>query len=129
MGAVVFSGHRSIGHVWYGKPEVTAADGKHYVDHNRTSKGYHAEGYAQGLWVYDPADVRDAFHGKRKPDEVQPVEWVDLKDLGATLEGASPNGWVTASYRDGRLIIGIQSGVPGSEGAGIPLMLEFRWPN
>ena len=127
-GAVVFSGHRSMGHVWYGKPEVTAADGKHYVDHHHSSKGYHAEGYAQGLWVYDPADVRDAFHGKRKPDEVQPVEWVDLKDLGATLEGASPKGWVTASYRDGRLIIGIQSGVPGSEGAGIPLMVEFRWP-
>jgi hypothetical protein len=127
-GAVVFTGHRSTGHVWYGKPEVTQADGKTYVDRLKTPKGYHAEGYAQGFWVYDPADVRDAFHGKRKPDEVQPVSWIDFKELGVVLDGAKPLGWVTASYRDGRLIVGIQAGLPGSEGSGLPVMLEFHWP-
>ena len=127
-GAVVFTGHRSTGHVWYGKPEVTEADGKRYVDQQKTSKGYHAEGYSQGFWVYDPAEVREAYHGTRKPSDVQPVEWIDLRDLGATLDGASQQGWVTASYRDGRLIVGVQSGVPGSEGAGLPVMLEFHWP-
>jgi hypothetical protein len=44
------------------------------------------------------------------------------------LDGAKPLGWVTASYRDGRLIVGIQAGLPGSEGSGLPVMLEFRWP-
>jgi hypothetical protein len=126
--AVVFTGLRSMGHVWYGLPEVTGADGKTYVDRHRSSKGYHAEKYSQGLWVYDPADVRDAFHGKRKPDEVQPVEWVDLQDLGLTLDGMQPGGWVAASYRDGRLILGIQNGLSEGPGSGLPLMLEFRWP-
>lgn len=128
-GAVLFTGHRSLGHVWYGKPEVTAADGKAYVDRLKTSKGYHAEGYAQGFWVYDPAEVRDVLQGTRKPHEVQPVAWIDLQELGVTLDGASPLGWVTASHRDGRLIVGIQAGVPGSMGVNLPLMLEFRWPD
>jgi hypothetical protein len=125
-GAVVFSGMRSVGHVWYGKPEATAADGTTYVDRHRSSKGYHAEGYAQGLWVYDPADVRDAFHGKRRPEEVQPVEWIDLKDLGLTLDDAPVDGWVTASFRDGRLIVGVQHGLTEGAGARLPLMLEFH---
>jgi len=127
--AVLFTGHRSVGHVWYGKPEVTAADGTTYVDRLKTSNGYHAERYAQGFWVYDPAEVRDVLDGTRQPGEVQPVSWIDLQELGVTLDGASPLGWVTASYRDGRLIVGIQAGVPGTMGVNLPLMLEFRWPD
>jgi hypothetical protein len=127
-GAVIFTAQRSVGHVWYGLPEITdQKTGNAYIDRVNKNKGYHAESYSQGLWVMDPQQVLKAYQGKIRPVDVKPVEWIDFNDLGITLENMPANGWVTASYRDGRLIVGIQAGFPDKDGLRTPLMLEFQF--
>jgi hypothetical protein len=126
--AVIFTARRSVGYVWYGSDEfVDKKTGKEYKDRINSNKGYHAESYSQGFWVMDPQQVLKAYQGKIRPMDVKPVEWIDFKDLGITLEDMPPNGWVTASYRDGRLIVGIEAGFPDTDILRTPLMLEFQF--
>jgi len=126
--AVIFTARRSVGYVWYGSDEfVDQKTGKEYKDRINSNKGYHAESYSQGFWVMDPQQVLKAYQGKIRPMDVKPVEWIDFKDLGITLEDMPPNGWVTASYRDGRLIVGIEAGFPDTDILRTPLMLEFQF--
>ena len=131
--AVIFTGRRSVGHVWYGMPDfVDPKTGKAYHDPTNPNKGYHAEGYSQGFWIMDPVDVLKAYRGEIRPMDVKPVEWVAFEELGVLLENGSTeparsSGWVAASYRDGRLIVGIEAGYPLSGGLKMPLMLEFRF--
>jgi hypothetical protein len=126
--AVIFTARRSIGHVWYGKDKIvdqkTGKDYKDLVNHN---KGYHAEAYAQGLWIIDPQEVLKAYSGEILPLNVQPVQWIDFRDLGIVLNDMPSNGWVTASYRDGRLIVGIEAGFLDKDGSRTPLMLDFQF--
>lgn len=128
-GAVIFTARRSVGHVWYGHPEHTDdKTGVKYHDKINSNKGYHAEGYCQGIWVMDPYELRQVYEGKIPPSGVKPREWIDLKELGVVLENNNSAGWVTASYRDGRLILGVEGGFAGNPGSGrLPLMIEFRF--
>ncbi len=128
-GAVIFSARRSVGHVWYGHPEhEDTKTGVVYRDTLNANKGYHAEGYRQGFWVMDPAELRMVYEGKIPPWSVKPREWIDLTELGVMVEGSNPVGWVTASYRDGRLILGVEGGYAGNSGSKrLPLMIEFRF--
>ncbi len=127
-GAVIFTALRSVGHVWYGKDEfVDQKTGQEYKDQVNHNKGYHAESYSQGFWIMDPQQLLKAYHGKIHPMEVQPVQWIDFKELGVTLDDTPHYGWVTASYRDGRLIVGIEAGFPDKNGLRTPLMLEFQF--
>ena len=127
-GAVIFTALRSVGHVWYGKDEfVDQKTGQEYKDQMNHNKGYHAESYSQGFWIMDPQQLLKAYHGKIHPMEVQPVQWIDFKELGVTLDDIPHYGWVTASYRDGRLIVGIEAGFPDKNGLRTPLMLEFQF--
>jgi hypothetical protein len=126
--AVIFTARRSIGHVWYGKDSfVDQKTGKYYKDLINHNKGYHAEDYAQGLWIMDPQEVLKAYSGEMLPLNVQPVHWIDFRDLGIVLNDMPSNGWVTASYRDGRLIVGIEAGFPDKDGLRTPLMLDFQF--
>jgi hypothetical protein len=129
VGAVIFSARRSVGHVWYGMDEHTdTKTGVSYRDALNANKGYHAEGYRQGFWVMDPNELRRVYEGKIPPWSVKPREWIDLAELGVMVEGSNPVGWVTASYRDGRLILGVEGGYAGNSGSSrLPLMLEFRF--
>jgi hypothetical protein len=102
--------------------------GVSYRDALNANKGYHAEGYRQGFWVMDPNELRRVYEGKIPPWSVKPREWIDLAELGVMVEGSDPVGWVTASYRDGRLILGVEGGYAGKSGSSrLPLMLEFRF--
>jgi len=126
--AVIFTARRSIGHVWYGKDKfVDQKTGKDYTDSINHNKGYHAEAYAQGFWIIDPQEVLKAYNGEILPLNVQPVHWIDFRDLGIVLNDMPSNGWVTASYRDGRLIVGIEAGFPDKDGSRTPLMLDFQF--
>jgi hypothetical protein len=126
--AVIFTARRSIGHVWYGKDKfVDQKTGKDYTDSINHNKGYHAEAYAQGFWIIDPQEVLKAYNGEILPLNVQPVHWIDFRDLGIVLNDMPSNGWVTASYRDGRLIVGIEAGFPDKDGQRTPLMLDFKF--
>ena len=126
--AVIFTARRSVGHVWYGHDEFDdKKTGKKYKDLINHNKGYHAESYSQGFWIMDPKQALKAYEGKIRPMDVQPVQWIDFKELGVTLDDMPPNGWVTASYRDGRLIVGIEAGFPDRDGLRTPLMLEFQF--
>jgi len=128
-GAVIFTARRSVGHVWYGRPEHTDdKTGAKYYDKINSSKGYHAEGYCQGFWVMDPHELRQVYEGKISPSGVKPREWIDLEELGVVLDNNNSSGWVTASYRDGRLILGVEGGFAGNSRSGrLPLMLEFQF--
>lgn len=128
-GAVIFSARRSVGHVWYGHAEhKDTRTGVSYRDPLNANKGYHAEGYRQGFWVMDPNEMRSVYEGKQHPSSVKPIAWIDLAEMGVMVEGGNPVGWVTASYRDGRLILGIEGGYAGNSGFDrLPLMLEFRF--
>jgi hypothetical protein len=126
--AVIFTARRSVGYVWYGKDEfIDQKTGKKYKDLINLNKGYHAESYTQGFWIMDPRQVLKAYQGKISPMDVKPVEWIDFKDLGITLDNMPSNGWVTASYRNGRLIVGIEAGFPDKDGLKTPLMLDFQF--
>ena len=128
-GAVIFSALRSVGHVWYGHSvQKDMKTGVVYRDPLNAYKGYHAEGYRQGFWVMDPNEMRCVYEGKMHPSSVKPREWIDLAEMGFMVEGSNPVGWVTASYRDGRLILGVEGGYAGNSGVSrLPLMLEFRF--
>jgi hypothetical protein len=84
------------------------------------------------FWIRDSVEVFKAYRGEIRPMDVKPVEWFAFEELGVLLENGSTeparsSGWVAASYRDGRLIVGIEGGYPLSGGLRMPLMLEFRF--
>lgn len=139
--AVIFAGVRSIGATWYDikghttTPEgfsehtLTLPDGtqKKVHDQWKKAKGYHAEDYDQGLWIYNPDDLRAVLNGTMQPHEPRPAEWVSLRQAGLLMDGSNHAKWITASYRDGRLLIGQQHGFMASASVEPrPLFLEFR---
>ena len=112
---VMFTGVRSIGHVWYGLRDSN--DGHH--DPWDGTKGYHAEDYDQGFWIFNPDDL-----------QAGPTEWVSIRGLG-WLDGVKDDFrvnhkmQVTCSHVAGRTLIGVSRGYPSSPYERTPLFIEL----
>ena len=105
---------------------------KAYHDPTNPNEGYQIEGCSQRFWIMDPVEVLKAHRGEIRHMDVKPVELVAFEELDVLLQNGSTeparsSGYVAATYRDGRLIVGIEAGYPLSGGLRMPLMLEFRF--
>ena len=116
--------YRGLGHTWYGLPDA----GPGFPDPYVGGSGFHAEGWALQLWIYDPEDVLDVYRGTREPWSLVPAEAVLLTERlpGATGEGhfsfltGRARGEFKISFRGNRLIILQEGGHPASEWENTP---------
>ncbi len=117
--------YRGLGHTWYGLPDAGPGHPDPYSD---GSSGYHAEGWALQVWIYDPADVMQVYRGERDPWSVAPVEAVLLTERlpGATNEtyysfftGPARTD-LKMSLRSKRLVILQEDGHPANEWENTP---------
>lgn len=121
--AVVFSAMVSRGPVWYGGPREVI-NGVSMVDPWNANKCHHSTDYDQGLWIFDPDNLAAG-----------PREWVSIRDHGLLDNIHAPYGNgvvnhcspVTASYANGRLILGVAQGYSGNPYESTPLMLQFQF--
>ncbi|MDJ0973319.1 MAG: hypothetical protein QNJ98_02510 [Planctomycetota bacterium] len=108
--AVLFFLYQKLGATWYGEADE-GPDGA--VDPYGGGKGYHAEGYALKVWMYDPAELLEVYRGEREPWSVEPMQEIVLTERLPGAVSETHNGWhlgsakdeLKVSYRDGRLIV------------------------
>lgn len=117
--------YRGLGQTWYGLNEESPGMPDPYVD----SHGYHAEGWALQVWIYDPADLLAVYRGEREPWSVAPVEVVLLSERLPGVDRQTHYSFLTGSaradlklsFRDHRLIILQEGGYAASEWENTPL--------
>lgn len=68
--------YRGLGEKWYGLADAGPGYPDPYVEGN----GYHAEGWALQVWIYDPSDVLEVYRGERDPWSLAPAEVVLLTE-------------------------------------------------
>ena len=63
--------YRGLGQTWYGLNEASPGLPDPYDD---GGSGFHAEGWALEVWIYDPEDLMAVYRGEREPWSLAPVE-------------------------------------------------------
>ena len=116
--------YRGLGETWYGLPDAGPGLPDPYVG----GSGYHAEGWALQLWIYDPEDVLEVYRGERDPWSLAPAEAILLTERlpGAAEEhhysffSGRARGEFKISFRGNRLIILQENGHPANEWENTP---------
>jgi len=123
---VVFFVYRGLGETWYGLPDEDP--GNHGADPYGGTSGFHAEGWALQVWIYDPADLMAVYRSERDPWSLAPAEAVLLTER---LPGSATENYYSfftgkartelkMSLLDKRLIILQEDGYPANEDENTP---------
>lgn len=124
--------YRGLGQTWYGD----ANGGPGQPDPYGGGSGYHAEGWALQVWIYDPTEVLEVFRGARDPWSLAPVEAVLLTERipGSSTEthysfftGRARTDLKT-SLKGNRLIVLQENEHPASEWESTPKGYVFDLP-
>jgi len=117
--------YRGLGHTWYGLPDAGPGHPDPYSD---GSSGFHAEGWALQVWIYDPVDVMAAYRGERDPWSLAPAEAVLLTERLPGTTNETHYSFFTGpartdlkmSLRNNRLVILQENGHPANEWENTP---------
>jgi len=116
--------YRGLGNTWYGLPDAGPGPPDPYVD----GSGYHAEGWALQLWIYNPADAMEVYRGERDPWSLTPTEAVLLSERLPGTTNETYYSFFTGEARtdlkmtrlDNRLIVLQENGYPANEWESTP---------
>ena len=129
---IVFFVYRGLGQTWYGENSASPGLPDPYV----SGSGFHAEGWALQVWIYDPDDVMAVYRGERNPWSLAPTEAVLLTER---LPGASNETYYSfftgkartdlkVSFRNNRLVILQEDGHPANEWENTPKGYAINLP-
>lgn len=121
---IIYFIYRGLGDTWYGASDAGPGLPDPYVE----GYGYHAEGWALQVWIYDPDEVMEVYRDERDPWSLVPVEAVLLTER---LPGAATETYYSfftgkartdlkMSLRNNRLIILQEDGYPANEWENTP---------
>lgn len=125
--------YRGLGQTWYGLNEASPGLPDPYDD---GGSGFHAEGWALEVWIYDPEDLMAVYRAERDPWSLAPVEVVLLSERLPGVDHETHYSFFTGaartelnmSFRGNRLIILQAGGYVASEWENTPRGYVFEVP-
>ncbi|MCB1128665.1 MAG: hypothetical protein KDM81_19370, partial [Verrucomicrobiae bacterium] len=124
--AVVGFVYRGLGRTWYGLNEASPGLPDPYDD---GGSGFHAEGWALEVWIYDPEDLMAVYRREREPWSLAPVEVVLLSERLPGVDHETYHSFfagparteLKTSFRNNRWIILQEGGYAANEWENTPM--------